>query len=51
MAQIAQIAFPQLSDTARDYAKVPLPPQVPPNKRDLIAAAQLVKDLTMNYGM
>jgi hypothetical protein len=53
MAEIAQwqIALPQLSNTARDFVQVPLVPHVPPNNRDIVAAAQLVKDLTINFRM
>jgi hypothetical protein len=48
---MAQIALPQLSDSALNFVRVPLAPQIPPNNKDIISAAQLVKDVTQNYGM
>lgn len=48
---MAQIALPQFSDSALSFVRVPLAPQIPPNNKDIIAAAQLVRDLTQNYGM
>lgn len=48
---MAQIAIPQLSDSALSFVRVPSAPQIPPNNKDLVAAAQLVRELTQNYGM
>jgi hypothetical protein len=48
---MAQIALPQISDFALGFVRVPLAPQIPPNNRDVLAAAKLVGDLTQNYGM
>ena len=51
MPVMAQIALPNFSDSALGFVRVPLAPQIPPNDKDVVAAAQLVKDLTQNYGM
>lgn len=47
---MAQIALPQLSDSAIGFVRVPLAPQTPPGDKDVVAAAQLVMDLTQKYG-
>ena len=47
---MAQIALPQFSDSALGYVRVPTAPQIPPNNKDVVAATQLVRDLTLNYG-
>ena len=48
---MAQIAIPQFSDSALGLVRVPLAPQIPPTNNDIVAAAQLVRDITKNYGM
>ena len=51
MPVMAQIALPNFSDSALNFVRVSLVPQIPPNDKDVVAAAQLVKDLTQSYGM
>ena len=47
---MAQITLPILSNSALDFVRVPLAPQIPPTNKDVVAAAKLVRDLTHNYG-
>ena len=51
LSLMAQIALPQFSDSALGFVRVPSVPQNPPNNKDVVAAALLVRDLTQNYGM
>lgn len=48
---MANIPLPQISDSARGLVRVPLAPHIPPNNRDIVAAAKLVRDLANNFGM
>ena len=47
---MAQIALPPFSESALSYVRVPTAPQIPPNNKDVVAATQLVTDLTISYG-